>query len=100
MTPFHLIGLAQRAQTVEELIALAKEEKIRLSREDAQIYFERWHEGEELSDEDLEEVGGGFESAAGKTVCELCGSGDLLMDVSGGYFCNGCNRHCWGKRIN
>lgn len=99
MSPFHLIELAQRAQTVEELISLAKEEKIKLSLDDAQIYFERWHGGEELSDDDLEEVGGGTGGAFGKTVCEFCGSGDLFIDVSGGYYCNGCNRHCWGKRL-
>ena len=28
MSPFHLIELAQRAQTVEELVSLAKEEKM------------------------------------------------------------------------
>lgn len=99
MTPFHLIELAQRARTVEELIALAKEDKLKLSFSDAQIYFERWHEGGELCDDDLEAVGGGVEDhAAGQPVCEFCGSGDLLIDVSGGYYCNGCSRHCWGRR--
>lgn len=101
MTPFHLIELAQRANSVEELISLAEEEKIKLSRDDAQIYFERWHDGGELSDDDLEAVGGGFEeSGAGKVICEFCGSGDLFIDVSGGYYCNGCNRHCWGKHAH
>ncbi len=99
MTPFHLIELSKRAQTAEELIELAQAEKIKLSRNDAQIYFERWHEGSELDDEELEEVGGGVDRTAGKTVCEFCGSGDLCIDVAGGYYCNGCDRHCWGKRM-
>ncbi len=100
MTPFHLMELAQRANSVEELISLAEAEKIKLSRDDAQIYFERWHDGGELSDDDLDAVGGGFEDHAAGIVCEFCGSGDLYIDVSGGYYCNACRRHCWGKRGN
>ncbi len=99
MTPFHLIELAKRAKSSEELVALAKEEKIKLSLDDACIYFERWHDADELGDDDLGEVGGGVDRTVGKTVCELCGSDDLLIDVSGGYFCNSCKRHCWGKRL-
>lgn len=100
MTPFHLMELAQRARSAEELVSLAEAEKIKLSHGDAQIYFERWHDGGELSDDDLEAVGGGVEEhVAGRVVCELCGSGDLLIDVSGGYYCNGCSRHCWGKQM-
>lgn len=101
MTPFHLIELARRARSVEELVAFAERDKIKLSCEDAQIYFERWHEGGELSDDELEAVGGGAEDrAAGQVVCEFCLSGNLLIDVSGGYYCNKCSRHCWGKRLN
>ena len=99
MTPFHLMELAQRAQSAEELISLAKEEKIKLTMGDARIYFARWHEGGELPDDDLEAVGGGVEEHAAGIVCEFCTSGDLLTDVSGGYYCNSCNRHCWGKRV-
>lgn len=101
MTPFRLIELARRANSVEELIALAREDKVKLSDEDAQIYFERWHEGGELPDDDLEAVGGGAEErSAGGAVCEFCGGSDLLIDVSGGYYCLGCNRHCWGRHTH
>ncbi len=99
MTPFHLIELARRARSAEELIALAKEDKIKLSHDDAQIYFERWHAGEELCDDELEAVGGGVEDhSAGTVVCEFCGGGDLFIDFSGGYYCNKCGKQCWGKQ--
>lgn len=103
MTPFGLMELARRAGSVEELIALASAEKIKLSDEDAQIYFERWHDARELSDEELEGVGGGFgEGDTGKIVCEFCRRGDRLsLDVSagGGFFCERCNRHCNGRKV-
>ena len=54
MKPFDLIDLAKRANSVSELITLANVNKIKLSNEDAQIYFDRWHSGGELSDEELE----------------------------------------------
>ena len=53
MTPFDLIEQAKRAKSVEELIALAREDKIELSEEDARIYFERWHEAV-ISEDDLD----------------------------------------------
>lgn len=102
MTPFGLMELARRAGSVEELVSLAKAEKIKLSEEDAQIYFERWHGGAELSDEELEGVGGGWgEGDATQIVCEFCHRGDRLsLDVSagGGFFCERCNRHCNGQK--
>lgn len=101
MTPFDLIELAQRANSVEELISLAAAGKIKLSAEDAQIYFERWHGARELSDDELESVGGGAGELEAQIVCEFCRRGDRLsLDVSagGGYFCERCNRHCNGVR--
>ena len=102
MTPFDLMELARRADSVEELIRLANEGKIKLSEEDAQIYFERWHGGRELSDDELDAVGGGWsETGSEHVVCEFCRRGDRLsLDVSagGGFFCERCNRHCNGLR--
>ncbi len=102
MTPFDLMELARRANSVEELVSLARSGKIKLSEEDAQIYFERWHGTGELSDDELEGVGGGSgESDAAQIVCEFCRRGDRLsLDVSagGGFYCERCNRHCNGLR--
>ena len=101
MTPFDLIALADRARSPEELVALAAEQKIKLSAEDAQIYFDRWHGAEELSDDELDLVGGGAEAVAGGVVCEYCNRGDALgIDVSGGgYYCYACKRACRGRRV-
>lgn len=100
MTPFDLIDLAKRAGSVEELVALARRNRLELSGEDARIYFDRWHGTCELSDDDLEFVGGGVEERAVESyVCEYCGSGNLGIDVSeGGLYCYGCKRRCRGKK--
>lgn len=103
MTPFDLIDLAKRANSAAELISLAQSERIKLSEEDAQIYFERWHDGAELSDEELEEVGGGFGQAfSPEIVCDFCLRGDKLsINMSSGcaYFCDRCNRYCNGVKL-
>ncbi len=100
MTPFTLIDLARQAGSVEELVSLAQQNKFMLSEEDAQIYFERWHDSGELSDEELDAVGGGYEERAEKVVCEFCGSDNLSVNLSGsGFYCNGCRKPCRGERI-
>ena len=95
-----LIELAKKAQSVKELVALARKDKIEISEEDARIYFERWHSSYELSDDELDMVGGGAEERpAVKTVCEFCGSDNLGTYLSGGgFYCYGCNRRCMGKK--
>ena len=93
MTPFDLIGLARRAESVEELIKLAEQDRIRLSEEDAKIYFERWHGSPELSEDELDLVGGGFEEPT-RGVCPFCKQSDKVgINVSGGgYYCYRCKR--------
>lgn len=55
-----LIAMAKKAATVEELLALAKENHMGLSEEDAKMYFEQLHpKTGELSDDDLDNVTGG-----------------------------------------
>lgn len=101
MTPFDLIERAKRAKSVEELIALAREDKIELSEEDARIYFERWHEAE-LSEDDLDAATGGMGEANESSeayACEFCGSGNLGTILTGGFYCYDCNRHCTGKKL-
>ena len=53
-----LIRKAEAAKNVEELMALAKENGIEFSEEDAKAYFEMKRSGE-LSDDSLENVSGG-----------------------------------------
>lgn len=98
MTPFDLITLARQASSAEELLSAARANKIVLSEEDAQIYFERWHGEYELSDDELEAVGGGMEEN-GRLVCEYCKSDRFLaIDLSGGgYYCDHCKRRCHGE---
>lgn len=102
MTPFDLIGLAKRANSAEELVSLAKADRIKLSEEDARIYFDRWHYGGELTDEELEEVGGGTGQNFAHIVCEYCLKSDKLsinMSAGSAYFCERCNRYCSGKKV-
>lgn len=55
-----LIAKAKKAATVEELLALAKENQVELSEEDAKMYFELLHpKTSELSDDELDNVAGG-----------------------------------------
>ena len=55
-----LIAKAKKTATVEELLALAKENQVELSEEDAKMYFELLHpKTGELSDDELDNVAGG-----------------------------------------
>lgn len=57
--------MASEAKNPEELAALAKENGIDLSAEQANAYFERLNASGELSDNELDNVSGGY-----------CGGGD------------------------
>ena len=50
---------AKAAKSVEELLALAKENGLELTEEEAKNYFEQWHKEGELADEELNNVAGG-----------------------------------------
>ena len=50
---------AKAAKSVEELLALAKENGVELSEDEAKKYFAEWHDEGELSDEELQNVSGG-----------------------------------------
>ena len=55
-----LIAKAKKTATVEELLALAKENQVEQSEEDAKMYFELRHpKTGELSDDELDNVAGG-----------------------------------------
>ena len=50
---------AKAAKSAEELLALAKENGLELTEEEAKNYFEQWHKKGELADEELDNVSGG-----------------------------------------
>ena len=54
-----LIELARAAKTPEELRALAEENQVALSPEQAKAYFDRLNQAGALSDEELDNVAGG-----------------------------------------
>ena len=53
------ITKAKAAKSVEELLALAKENGLELTEEEAKNCFEQWHKEGELADEELNNVAGG-----------------------------------------
>lgn len=59
MTYEELILKVKETQSVEELIALAKEKGLDLSEEKAKSYFAQTHGSGELSDDELDNVSGG-----------------------------------------
>ena len=50
---------AKAAKSAEELIALAKENGIELTEEEAKKYYAEWHKEGELADDELDNVSGG-----------------------------------------
>ena len=100
-----MIAKAKEAKSVEELIALAKENGIELNEEDAKMYFEQLNAKKgELSDDELDAVaGGGCHAGDGRLVvtieysCEswqcTCGNTSTEIASVGRYYfsaCTGC----------
>ena len=54
-----IITKAKTAKTVEELIAIAKDNNVELTEEEAKTYFEQLHANGAVTDDDLELVSGG-----------------------------------------
>ena len=54
-----LIAKAKEAGSAEELLAMAKENDIELTGEQAKEYYDRLHASGELSDDELDNVAGG-----------------------------------------
>lgn len=80
-----LMAKARQAKSVEELLALAKENEIELSEDEAREHFEMINRSGELSDDELDNVaGGGCHYKDGRLVvthgnscnqwaCQYCG---------------------------
>lgn len=72
MTNFtpEMIEKARAAKTVEELLALAKENGMEMTEESAKAYFEQLHKSVELADDELDSVAGGTSI---RYPCRICG---------------------------
>ena len=88
-----MITKAKEANSVEELMALAKENGVELNEEDAKMYFEQFNAKKgELSDDELDAVaGGGCETKVdGKEYTVVtspckCFTGQYLSNFKIGY---------------
>ncbi len=100
ITNEELIAKARRANSPEELLALAKENDMELTEESAEAYFEQFHKSGELSDDELDNVSGGgcykgdrlivtMKNACDEYKCANCGK-----RVRGGRCMNSKNHHC------
>ena len=69
----NLILKAKEAKSVEELMALAKENGVELNEEDAKMYFEQFNAKKgELSDDELDAVAGGGCFGEEERYCPNC----------------------------
>lgn len=68
-----LIAKAKQVNSVEELMALGKENGYPVDEKEAEFYFKKLHKTGELSDDELDNVAGG---GCRPNRCKFCG-GDL-----------------------
>ena len=120
ITP-ELIESAKKAKSIEELLALAKENGFELSEEEAKAYYEQFHKTGEMSDDELDNVaGGGCYTKDGRMVttvgnwcnnfvCKKCGGNIDMGSVSGSdracgtcggpVYCNTCKLCTYEKGL-
>ena len=73
LTP-ELIEQAKKAESIEALLALAKENNIILTAAHAEKLFNEWHSTKELSDDELDSVAGGCgDDYDDPITCPSCG---------------------------
>ena len=90
-----LVNKARKAKSVEELLALAKENGIELTNEQAKEYFAQLNPTKgELSDDELEDVAGGGCFGEEERYCPNC---QTRLEMRGSchglylfYQCNNC----------
>ena len=109
-----LIAKAKAAKSAEELLALAKDNNVELTEEEAKIYFEQLNANGAVSDDELDGVAGGSflgiscpsEDREDQTLafqenkpvgrCLHCGSTNIGTHVNpdggGSFICNDCRR--------
>ena len=96
-----LLAKANEAKTPEELLALAKENGIEMTAEEAQKIFAQLHsQSGELSDDELDNVSGGgcgptyykacmADGYCSEYLCFRCGSRGIIVR-NGELSCSGC----------
>ena len=97
-----LIVKAREASSVKELLALARENNIELTEDEARELFDRFHTNGELADDELESVaGGGCAYETPPETCPKCHSKNFRIynHINGlwqltCYVCNECS-HQW-----
>ena len=93
-----LVNKARKAESVEELLALAKENGIELTNEQAKEYFAQLNPTKgELSDDELDDVSGGGCGESKTKYCPNCNSELRMMSEGTGnfsmkfyYLCDSC----------
>ena len=107
-----LIAKAKTAKSAEELLALAKDNNVELTEEDAKTYFEQLNANGAVSDDELDGVAGGsflgiscpsedeeeqtptFKENKAEGRCQHCGSTNIgtRRDPDGlrSFICNDC----------
>ena len=95
-----MIIKAKEAKSVEELIALAKENGVELNEEDAKMYFEQLNAKKgELSDDELDAVaGGGCETKVDGKKHTVVTSGCKCF--TGQYLCNIASNAMWEETFS
>ena len=84
-----LMAKARAANSAKELMALAKENEIELSEQEANDYFEQMNKSGGLSDDELDSVAGGG-----------CHKGDGRLEITAGHGCgNWACKYC-GQKVN
>ena len=75
-----LIAKAKAAKSAEELLALAKENNVELTKEEAKTYFEQLNANSAVSDDELELVAGGCDLFSDKSHKLTSGSKFRFID--------------------
>ena len=90
------IEKAKEAKSVEELLSLAKENNYPLTEEEAQNIFNQFHATGELSDDELDQVGGG----CGGSKYEYTDEGHWIIPDPDHYSCSYYSRESIYKMSN
>ena len=78
-----LIAKAKKAKSAEELLALAKENGIDLTEDEARTYFEQLNTKGELSDDELDMVAGGCLFFGTKRAAKVPNVGRVVRVING-----------------
>ena len=102
LTP-ELIAKAKAAKSAEELLALAKENNVELTEEEAKTYFEQLNANGAVSDDELKDVaGGGFLgiNSPGDYRCPHCKSKIYDRGQVGKFTCPKCGKIITTSAVN